>query len=126
NPTPGTTQPDPPNVADRITLTGCVQKAPDRSNSAIDNNTPSDARFILSKADRRGITPPGTGGSDLAKTTSASTYRLEALESQVSPFVGAKVEISGEIKPLRAESPGQGRIPTIKIEFIQKIAASCA
>jgi len=30
NPTPGTPQPDPPNLADRITLTGCVRwAAPD-------------------------------------------------------------------------------------------------
>ena len=54
NPTPGTAQPDPPNLADRITLTGCVQAAPGRSASAVDENTPSDTRFILTNAERRG------------------------------------------------------------------------
>jgi len=127
NPTPGTTQPDPPHLADRITLTGCVQAAPGRSTSAIDNNTPSASRFILTNAERRGIPPTGTGGSDLATTASAPGYRLEAIETQLSPFVGAKVELSGEIKPQRAESGSSGKdLPTIQVEFVQKLAASCS
>jgi hypothetical protein len=128
NPTPGTPQPDPPNPADRINLTGCVQAAPGRSNSAIDKNTPSATRFILTNAGRRGITPPGTGGSDAAASASAPAYRLEAIESQLSPFVGARVEISGEVKPrpagLRGQESGTS-IPTIQVEFVQKIAAAC-
>ena len=127
NPTPGTPQPDPPNPADRITLTGCVQAAPGGSNS-IDKTTPSDTRFILTNAGRRGVTPPGTGDSDAAASASAPTYRLEAIESQLSPFVGAKVEISGEVKARPAGSRGEGstRTPTIRVEFVQKIAAACS
>jgi hypothetical protein len=128
NPTPGTPQPDPPNPADRITLTGCVQMAPNASGSAIDKNTPNDTRFILIKAGRRGITPPVAGGSDAAASGSAPAYRLKAIESQLSPFVGAKVEISGEVEARTAGSRGQASgtsIPTIQVEFVQKIAAGC-
>ena len=129
NPTPGTPQPAPPNLADRITLTGCVQIAPGRSGSPVDGNTPSDTRFVLTRADRRNITPSGTGGSDEAASASGRTYRLEAIESQLSAFVATRVEISGEIKPRPAGSRGQGvgsNVPTLQVEFVQKIAGRCS
>ncbi len=129
NPTPGTAQPDPPSVADRITLTGCVQAAPGRSASAVEENTPSDTRFILTGAERRNVTPPGTGGSPAATSASGRAYRLEAIESLLSAFVGTRVEISGEVKPRPAELRGQGSgtsIPTIQVEFVQKIAGACS
>ena len=129
NPTPGTAQPDPPSLADRITLTGCVQAAPGRSASAVEENTPTDNRFILTGAERRDVTPPVTGGSPAALSASGRAYRLEAIESQLSAFVGTKVEISGEVKPRPAGLRGQGSgtsIPTIQVEFVQKIAGLCS
>jgi len=127
NPTPGTAQPDPPNVADRITLTGCVQAAPGRASDPTDSNTPSSARFVLANAERQQVVPVGTGGSELAAKASSRTYRLEGLESQLSPFVGARVQISGEIKPgAAASSDERGTSPPILlVEFLQKLAASC-
>jgi hypothetical protein len=126
NPTPGTPQPDPPNPADRITLTGCVQAAPSPG-SAADSNTPSNGRYVLTNAEREKAVPAGTGGSDLTVKSSSRTYRLEGIESQFSPFVGAKVQVSGEVKPA---TPGtaSGREPTppaLLVEFVQKIAPSC-
>ena len=109
NPTPGTAQPDPPSLADRITLTGCVQPTPGRSTSAVDENTPSDTRFILTRAERRDVTPPGTGGSAAASSASGRAYRLEAIESQLSAFVGTKVEVSGEVKPRPARITRRGK-----------------
>jgi hypothetical protein len=129
NPTPGTAQPDPPNLADRITLTGCVQMAPGRSTVAVDSNAPSDTRFILVNAERQKAVPPGTGGSAVTASASGRAYRLEAIESQLSAFVGTKVEISGEIKPRPAVSRGEGsgsNIPTLLVEFVQKISAACS
>jgi len=129
NPTPGTAQPDPPNVADRITLTGCVQSAPGRTTSAVEENTPSDTHFILTRAEIRNVTPAGTGGSPATASASGRAYRLEAIERQLSPFVGTRVEISGEIKPRPAGLRGQGSgtsIPTILVEFVEKIAGACS
>jgi hypothetical protein len=129
NPTPGTSQPEPPNLADRITLVGCVQKAPATSGGEqFDPNTPTDSRFVLVNAERRNVVPTGTGGSALTKTVSSRTFRLEAIESQLSMFVGTKVEISGQIKPEPpASSPDAATTgsPTLQVEFVQKIAATC-
>jgi hypothetical protein len=103
NPTPGFAQPDPPNPAARVTLVGCLQ-AVGRAATTADANTPSNARFELTKAER----------------SQRKTYRLHGIDSQFSPFVGAKVEITGEIKgPANAESP------TLLVEFVQRLSPNC-
>ena len=122
NPTPGTAQPDPPNLADRITVTGCLQPAPTiDATSNPDANTPVDTRYVLASAQRVNRLPPGTGGSELAKKANSRTYRLEGLERQFSPFVNTQVEISGEIKP----PSSNGTAPTLVVEFVQKINPRC-
>jgi len=129
NPTPGTAQPDPPNLADRITLVGCLQpvaRRADPSGSAsatsasADANAPSSSRFELTNAERVDRVPTGTGGSP-ATTVSSKTFRLEGIDSQFSPFVGAKVEVSGEIKGPAASAP-----PTLLVEFVQRLAGKCS
>jgi hypothetical protein len=100
NPTPGTPQPDPPNVADRITVTGCVQLAKDAPKT-VDGNTVIDSRYVLTTAD-----------ADVKVQ-----YKLAAIESQLSPFAGAKVEISGEPKAAGAN--------VLQVEFVQRLAITC-
>ena len=67
--------------------------------------------------------PSGTGGSELAARARSSTFRLQGLDSQFSPFVNMKVEISGEIKP--HASGEKTDAPTLLVGFIQKTAATC-
>ena len=126
NPTPGTPQPDLPNPADLIIFIGFIQAAPSRG-SAVDSNTPGSGRYVLANAERQKTVPPGTGGSDLTVKISSRTYRLEGIESQMSPFVGTKVEVSGEIKPAVSASSGdrESNVPTLLVEFVQRIARSC-
>ena len=130
NPTPGTPQPEPPNLADRITLTGCVQAAGEetagRPAAATDPNSPSDSRFVLMKAERKNVVPPDTGTSLAAASAASRTYRLHAIDSQLSPFVGTKVEISGEVLPSPATEAGTAKAPTLQVEFVQKLASRCA
>jgi len=100
NPTPGTPQPEPPNVAERITVTGCVQLAKDAPKAA-DGNTVMDTRYVLTAAE----------------SPVKVQYKLSAIESQLSPFAGAKVEISGEPKTAGSN--------ILLVEFVQKLAARC-
>jgi hypothetical protein len=100
NPTPGTPQPEPPNVADRIVVTGCVQLAKDAPKST-DGNAVMDSRYVLTTADDQGKVQ----------------YRLAAIESQLSPFTGAKVEISGE--------PNTAGTNILHVEFVQRLAKGC-
>ena len=126
NPTPGTPQPDAPNLADRITVAGCVQMTVDNqvAGTSNDPNTPSDARFVLAKAERKNVVPPGTGTSSAAASAASETYRLRAIDSQLSPFVGATVEISGEIVP--AAKGERANAPVVHVEFVQKMSATCS
>jgi hypothetical protein len=102
NPTPGTPQPDPPNVADRITVSGCLQLAPGAGAAPPSAaTTPASNRYILKD------------------TRKDATYRLEALESQLSPFAGARVELSGEVTT-PAQTP-----PVLLVEFVRRTAAKC-
>ena len=123
NPTPGTPQPDPPNLADRITLSGCVRRAaPDGRGSvpAQELNTLSTSTFVLTNAARVTRVPPGTGTSDAAKKSAGQTYRLSALNSALVPFVGARVEISGEIDD-RPPPDGAAPAPILNVGFVQRL-----
>jgi hypothetical protein len=128
NPTPGTAQPDPPDLSDRITVTGCLQHAPTTAagSETPDSNTPSNLRYVLSSAKRVDRLPPGTGGSSLAVKTNSAIYRLEGIESQFSPFVNSRVEVSGEVKPPAADKAASDiGSPVLLVEFVQKTASTC-
>jgi hypothetical protein len=114
NPTPGTPQPDPPNVVDRVTFVGCLQPAARRAEATADPNAPSSSRFELTNAE----------SASPSSNVASKTYRLEGIDSQFSPFVAAKVEITGELKPPSAA--GQTAPPTLLVEFVQRIAAKCS
>lgn len=119
NPTPGTPQPEPPSIADRITVRGCLQLVPGAGAAPASAATvPSDARYLVTGATKDGLVPPDTGTSSVAAAAAASSYRLEALESQLSPFVGARIEVSGEVK-------GTAEAPVLLLEFVRKLTAKC-
>ena len=129
NPTPGIAQPEPPNLADRVTFVGCLRITPrradalasaDKSAATADPNSPSNSRFELANAARQDRVPEGTGGSPQTANVTSQTFRLEGIDSQFSPFVGAKVEISGEVK-----SPVSAGPPTLIVELVQRISAKC-
>jgi hypothetical protein len=123
NPTPGTPQPDPPNLADRITLTGCVRWAAPAGRGSVaaqELNTLSTSTFVLANATRVMRVPAGTGTSEAAKKSANQTYRLEALNSALVPFAGARVEISGEIDD-RPPPDGALAPPILKVGFVQRL-----
>jgi hypothetical protein len=70
--------------------------------------------------------PPDTGTSAAAAAAASSSYRLHASDSQLSPFVGTKVEISGEISPSTSASGDKnGTPPVLQVEFVQKLSPTC-
>ena len=123
NPTPGFTQPDPPRLADRITVTGCVRWATANGRGTVPTdelNAPSDSKFLLANVAREERVPPGTGTSDAAKQSTSRMYRLSALNSALVPFVGSRVEISGEVED-RPPGDGGSQAPILKVGFVQRI-----
>ena len=120
NPTPGTPQPDPPIVADRIAVSGCLQLVPGAGAAPASAATePASNRFVLNDVKKDGKVSPETGTSAAAAAPAAASYRLEALESQLTPFLDTRVELSGGVKP-----PVNGS-PVLLVEFVRKIAPKC-
>ena len=120
NPTPGTPQPEPPIVADRIAVTGCLQLVSGAGAAPPSAVTePASNRFVLNDVKKDANVSPDTGTSAAAAASSATSYRLEALESQLTPFLNTRVELSGGVKP-----PVNGA-PVLLVEFVRKIAAKC-
>jgi hypothetical protein len=125
NPTPGTPQPDVPKLEDRIAVTGCVTRA-EGVPATFDANTPSDTRYLLSGAKREKRVPPGAGTSPAAAAGTAERYRLAGIEGVLSPFVGTRAEVSGQVEEPSAEAAKlTPQIPVLRVEFVKKIAATC-
>lgn len=126
NPTPGTAQPDMPSIADRIALTGCVSRVQGAA-VTFDGNTPSDVRYLLTSAKRLARVPPGAGTSPAAAAATVDRYRLAGIESAISPFVGARVEVSGQVEAPSAEAAKlEPALPVLRVEFVKKLGSTCS
>ena len=127
--------PTPPAAArasapDVFVVQGCVQPSvnavsatPDAVGTAGSFSTATP--YILTSVEK----PTGTSGSS-AGSAVASVYQLSADDSKLIPHVGHKVEISGTVvssdKSTAASSaPGAAPSPTLKVENVRMIAASC-
>ena len=117
NPTPGVEQPPPPVLADRIAVTGCVARV---GAPATDPNSYSEERFTLSDVKKADKAPAGAARSAAATAPIATRYRLAGIDTLLAPFIGKRVELSGEII-----NPTTGTGPTLRVEFVQKLAATC-
>ena len=126
NPTPGTPQPEMPKPADRIALTGCVARA-EGAAAKFDANTPSDTRYLLTGAKREKRVPAGTGTSPAAAAVTGDRFRLAGIDSVISPFVGTRVEVSGQVEtPSDEAAKSTPNLPVLRVEFVKKLAATCS
>jgi hypothetical protein len=76
---------------------------------------------------------PAASGAPAAAASSAaiaSSYRLDADDSKLTPHVGHKVEITGTIDSSSSSgassSPSASAVPKLKVDSVKMVAASCA
>jgi hypothetical protein len=132
--TPPAVPPGASAKADNITVTGCIQRSPQSSAAAppaapgavgtAGSSSRSDGGFMLNiaKPSGAGAAPgasPAPGGSP-----AASSYKLDADDSKLSPHVGHKVEITGSLDQASSSSPSSG--PRLKVDSVKMIATSCS
>jgi hypothetical protein len=115
----------------KVTVTGCLAKG---SGAASPTGTSGGAaaggsQFVLNDVKASGAAP--TAGTSGAAASIASSYRLDADESKLTPHVGHKVEISGTVdkaamgdRPAGGAAPSSGG-PKLKVDNVKMIAASC-
>ena len=110
-------------AADHVTLTGCLQQAPEQSDASTSANAAPGAataaptqRFMLVHA----MTAEEAAG----KTTTASgapegkTYALVANAAALAPHVGKKVELTGTVE-------GQAPAERFRVESGKALPTSC-
>jgi hypothetical protein len=131
--TPPAVPPRTSAKADNITVTGCIQRSPQSSAGA--TSTPgavgtagsgsrSDGGFMLNVAKPSGAgAAPGASPAPGA-SSAASTYKLDADDSKLSPHVGHKVEITGSLDQASSSSPSSS--PRLKVDSVKMIATSCS
>jgi hypothetical protein len=110
----------------QITITGCLERTKE---SAETNNRTT---FVL----RNLAIPPATTGavgtSGSENLPKATSYRLEAEDSKLSPHVGHKIEVTGTVedRPMSATGTPAAtgsapEAPKFKVEMVKMIASSC-
>jgi hypothetical protein len=106
--------------ADSITVEGCIQKGAAGTTTGTTGTTGSSpSAFMLVSAMK-----PATSKET---TPIASSYRLDAVDSKLSPHVGHKVEISGTVDQPSGSGSASGATapPTLKVDNVKMIAATC-
>jgi hypothetical protein len=109
----------------KVTITGCLE----RSQESVATND----RFVLNNIVPNAPAIAGTAGtSGWEKAPKATSYRLNAEDSKLSPHVGHKLEITGTVedRPMSAvgtagASGSATEAPKFKVEAIKMIASSC-
>ena len=122
---PPQTAPRAAAKADTITVEGCIQRSASATATSGATGTAgsaaSEAGFMLMSAAK----PAGTSGSSASSAPIASSYRLDAADSKLSPHVGHKVEISGTLDSASSGGASAAAAPKLKVDNVKMIAATC-
>lgn len=115
--------------ADRVTITGCVERADQMAGNAA-TTTVDSLSFVLIKSQPTG--PTGTSGSQASTTADRSQsdrlYRLDGKQEELNPRVGQKVEISGtvtETPTAPAGATSSTNAPRLKVESVKMLEPTC-
>jgi hypothetical protein len=131
-----TQPPAPPSVPDqkssseanRVTVSGCVERA-DQMQSAAATTTVDSLSFVLIKPTAG--KPIGTSGAVDVGSDAANSdrmYRLDAPIEQLNPHVGHKVEITGTVVDSATAPAGAGsstNAPRLKVDSVKMLDPTC-
>ena len=113
-----------PPDKDKITITGCVERADQvASPTATVGTTVDSLTFVL-----RTPPPSETAGTSGTRPAGDKGYRLDGDVAKLNPHVGHKVEISGFVTEPAATSgaASSGEGPKVKVDSIKMLSETCA
>lgn len=117
--------PSPAKSPDKITITGCVERA-DQMNAAGTLGTTLDSlHFVLINIPTE---TAGTSGTKAGATPSMDKgYRLDAEVDKLNPHVGHKVEITGYVDAAAATNAAASAVngPMVKVQTIKMLSETC-
>jgi hypothetical protein len=106
---------------EKITITGCVERADQVASAGTVGTTVDSQSFVLITVPPAGVAgTSGTKGSDKG-------YRLDADTAKLNPHVGHKVEITGMVDEAASTNAAAGAAngPKLKVDSIKMIAETC-
>jgi hypothetical protein len=106
--------------ADTVIVEGCIQRGTTGATAGTTGTTGSSPSAFMLVSTMKPATSKET-------TPIASSYRLDAVDSKLSPHVGHKVEISGTVDQPSGSGSASGATasPTLKVDNVKMIAATC-
>jgi len=107
--------------ANKITVTGCLQAAPDAptGTTGAAGAAASTEKFMLTNVSSDASNDP----AGAKPTSSASSYRLVANEQALAPHTGKKIEVTGTVDS-QASAPAS-EAPRLLVESGKVIAPTC-
>jgi|SRR4051794_16174814 len=113
-------------AAQALALTGCIAAAAARTDGGSDPPSTSSAdRFVLTKAAVAPSTASGSPAPNQPKPPAATQYRLNGSNSMLAPYVAHQVEVSGRIEEPATRPASGASMPTLKVDAIRMLDASC-
>jgi hypothetical protein len=99
-----------------VTVAGCIQNAPPAKADAA-----SSAKFVLSMKPAPGAAGAPGGAAVGTAGTAGTRYQLNGDDKTISPHLNHQVEITGTV-----DSPAATAAPTLKVESLKMISATCS
>ena len=125
------------NTPDRVTVTGCVERADQVAPTGTLGTTVDSLDFVLIASNDNpspaATGTAGTSGSTPGEPTTPAAgpmYKLDAETGKLNPHVGHKVEVSGTLEKAADVSGSPATDPlaaarTLKVDSVKMLAATC-
>ena len=129
----GQTAPAPPANSEKVTVTGCVERADQVIAGNAVGTTVDSLTFVLMKAEEGKAEDRPARPSNAPATAFDKSYRLDVDVDTINPHVGHRVEIVG-IVPSAAQVPvgtsgtaqGGAPPPLLKVESVKMLSSTCS
>jgi hypothetical protein len=120
------TQTNATKTADKITITGCVERADEMQGAGTVGTTTDSQHFVLVNIPTAEAV--GTSGSTSAGAPAMDKgYRLDADPKTLNPHVGHKVEITGFVDAPAATTGAATSVngPMVKVQTVKMLSETC-
>jgi hypothetical protein len=117
-----------PKAGDKITISGCVERADQVAAPASAGTTVDSLSFVLINTPPQQVGTTGSAGAANKDASMEKGYRLDAEVGKLNPHVGHKVEIAGTVaEPAMATGTASAANgPKVKVDTIKMLSETCA
>ena len=120
-------------AGDKVTISGCVERADQVATPASAGTTVDSLSFVLINTPPQQVGTTGSTGAANRETSMDKGYRLDAEVGKLNPHVGHKVEIAGTVvEPAMtsgaasAANASAANGPKVKVDSIKMLSETCA